>query len=240
MSNEVVMYDSVLNIGGNMAGAGIFFAIGYGTTTACGINGGDWAIGCEQTSGTNGTPYAMGDNGYAFPEGGGDRFSNFVAGAERGPAPRAVLSWRRQAPSAISPGGFSPPEGTIANFMGSGHTVGVFPMMRDSVQVAYASLEFLLDLANTIRSLGVTIYDAPGNGFVVAKTSGAPNAKTNLFWVTPDGVSTSVIGFRSGVFSTTVRNTLTVPQGTTVYDSTLTKNVTFDGSVWRDAMANVV
>lgn len=240
MAYQVVMYGAVLNLGGNMAGAGMFFCIGYGTTDACGINGGEWALDLEQTSGAGGTPFAMGLNGYAFPESGYDRFSGFAAGSGITPPPRPTLSWRRQAPTAISPGEYSPPEGTIANFMDSGHTVGVFPMMRDSVQFASAAFEFFLDPDNSIHSAGVTIFDAPDNIFGVFKTSGAPNDLTLLSWTTSGGVLTAVVGLRSGIFTTTQRNALTVPQATTVYDSTLMKNVTFDGTNWRDAMANIV
>lgn len=233
------LYTSVLNITGNMAGAGTFFDIGDTAT----INGCFIDIGMEQTSGSGGIPYTVATTAFVFGYGVA-RFENFSGwtGAISGGA-RHSPGWRIMGPEAVVNAVDSQVEGQIANFLGSGNAGNVHPVLWDSAQDPYATVGFIT--GTNIRSPFVVMYDSPASAFMVYKVGagGAPNALTEVFRGGANGVLTALVGFRPGRFSTAGRNALgaaTVGEGVEVYDTTLHKPVWSDGSAWRDAAGTVV
>lgn len=182
MRDEVNLYTSVLNITGNMAGAGTFFDIG----DTAQINGCFVSIGMEQTSGSGGTPYIVAAGAYVFGYGVA-RFEGFSGwtGALSGGA-RHAPGWRIMGPEAVVSAVDSQVDGQIANFLGSGNAANVHPLLWDNAQDPYATIGFMT--GTNIRAPFVTMYDSVASAFIIYKIgSGAPNNLAEVMRVTNQG-----------------------------------------------------
>jgi hypothetical protein len=176
--NDVNFYSSILNMVCNVDGAGTVFSIRDTST----MNGVVFAVGAEQTGGTGGIPYVVDSTAFVFGYG-KMRFENFATDGTITGGPRATPAWRIMDNEAIRAGVDSAREGTIANFLGSGNTANVHPLLWDSLQNPFAFIGLLT--GTNIAAPYVCMYDSAASAFLVYKRgSGAPSNMTELFRIT--------------------------------------------------------